>query len=142
MRRTLRTTALAGVLGIIGLAGVGATQARAHDGFGYPGGSGGYPGGVPYGPGFPGGFGAFPGGSYGGGYHQYYGNGGHDLQPHWHRSTTPFGTFSWFGNGPHDLQPHEHVRSPYGGYRGYSANPFGGVTESFYPSTPYTFMPW
>jgi hypothetical protein len=121
------------------LAGIG-TTAKAQGWDGYPGGYGGY-----YRGGYGGGYyvGGYPGvGYYGGGYQQYYGNGGHDFQPHWHRSTTPFGTFMWYGNGAHDLQPHEHVRSPYGGYRGYSPNPFGGVTESIYPSTPYTYMPW
>ncbi|MBX6316727.1 MAG: hypothetical protein IRY99_28010, partial [Isosphaeraceae bacterium] len=96
--------------------------AQAHDGFGYPG-----PG-YGYGYGYP------------GFYQRYYGNGGHDAAPHWHISRTPVGTFVWYGNGPHDYRPHEHVRTPFG-YRGYSVSPFG-VTESIYPSTPYTWMPW
>ena len=146
MRLSMRNLALAGVLALGGLLGFGSTTARAHDGDGYSGGYGGYAGG---------GYGGYAGGGYGGirrgysgggyypgGYQQYYGNGGHDTQPHWHNESTPFGSFSWYGNGPHDTQPHEHVRSPYGGYRGYTPNPFGGVTESVYPSTPYTYMPW
>jgi hypothetical protein len=135
MRLSLRSMALAGVLAT-GLLAFGPTSVKAQ-------GYGGYDGGG-YGQGYGGGGYAqgYGGGSYGGGYQQYYGNGGHDFQPHWHNTTTPYGSFSWYGNGAHDLQPHEHVRSPYGGYRGYSANPFGGVTESIYPSTPYTYMPW
>ena len=87
---------------------------------------------------------------YGGGYGQgygvpttaYYGNGGHDLQPHLHNTQTPTGNYVWYGNGAHDLQPHEHTQSPYTGYRSYSANPFGGVTTSYHNSTPYVYMPW
>ncbi len=140
MRHSLRTIIWTGVLAIGGLVAFGTTPVHAQ-GFGV------YPG-VGYGGGYiggynGGGYGVYPGGGYyGGGYQQYYGNGGHDLQPHWHNESTPYGSFSWYGNGPHDLQPHEHVRSPYGGYRGYTPNPFGGTTESIYPSTPYTYMPW
>ena len=145
MRRTLRKASLAGVMAVVALAGLGTTTAEAQLNGGHHGGGhhgGGHHGYVSPG-GFPGGYGGgHHGGFPGGGYQQYYGNGGHDFQPHWHRSTTPFGTRSWYGNGAHDLRPHEHVRSPYGGYRGYSPNPFGGVTESIYPSTPYTYMPW
>lgn len=73
---------------------------------------------------------------------RYYGNGGHDTVPHWHRTTTPFGGPDyWYGNGPHDYLPHEHTNSPYGGYRSYSVSPYG-VTESFNQSTPYTYLPW
>lgn len=138
MRHMMRTIALAGVLAT-GLLAFGAAPARAQ-------GFGGSCGGRYYGRGIaPGGYGPAYGMGYRGslnGYQQYYGNGGHDTQPHWHNESTPSGSFSWYGNGPHDLQPHEHVRSPYGGYRGYTPNPFGGVTESVYPSTPYTYMPW
>jgi hypothetical protein len=44
--------------------------------------------------------------------------------------------------GDHDLHPHEHTNSAYGGYRGYSPSPFGGVTSSYYNPIPYTYMPW
>jgi hypothetical protein len=135
-----------------GLLAFGTTAAKAQGyGGGYYGG-GGYGGGGYYGQGYyGGGYGpAYNGGGYGPGYgggygvptQQYYGNGGHDLQPHWHTTQTPVGSFAWYGNGAHDLQPHEHTNSPYGGYRGYSPSPFGGVTTSYYPSTPYTYMPW
>lgn len=139
MRLSMSNLALAGVLATSLLA-FGSAPASAQ-------GFGGYYGGGYYVQGFrAGGYGpAYGGGYYGGypgGYQQYFGNGGHDARPHWHNESTPFGSFSWYGNGPHDLQPHEHVRSPYGGYRGYTPNPFGGVTESVYPSTPYTYMPW
>ncbi len=137
MRRTFKSAALAGVLAVVGLAGVGIPAAQAQGFGGYPG--GGYGGGY-HGRGYYGG-GSY-GGGYGGGYQQYYGNGGHDFQPHWHTTQTPVGSFAWYGNGAHDLQAHEHTRSPYGGYRGYSPSPFGGVTTSYYPSTPYTYMPW
>ena len=142
--------ALAGVLAVFGVAGFGTTQARAHDEDGYNGG-GGYYGGGGYGQGYGGGYGQrYYGGGYGQGYgggygvptRQYHGNGGHNYQPHWHTTQTPVGSFAWYGNGAHDLQPHEHTRSAYGGYRGYSPSPFGGVTTSYYNSTPYTYMPW
>jgi hypothetical protein len=137
MGRALRVMALAGIVAV-GALGLGASPARAQGFGGYYG--GGYPGG------YYGGY-AGPGfGYYGGGYgvpaFRYYGNGGHDFAPHWHTTRTPFGSFGWHGNGVHDLLPHEHTVSPYGGYRGYSAGPFGGVTTSYYSSTPYTFMPW
>ena len=151
MRLSLRSMALAGVL-TTGLLTLGATQARAqgYGGYGqtYGGGyNGGY--GQAYGGGYNGGYGQAYGGGYQPGYggypvppRQYYGNGGHDLQPHWHSTQTPIGSFAWYGNGAHDLQPHEHSQSGYGGYRGYSPNSFGGVTTSYYNSTPYTYMPW
>lgn len=138
MRRPMRTRVLAGILAVGSALGLGASSAKAQ-GFGYPGGGYGYGGG--YGSGYY-------GGGYGGGYggsnpgFSYYGNGGHDFQPHWHTTQTPVGSFPWYGNGAHDLQPHEHTNSPYGGYRGYSPSPFGGVTTSYYNSTPYIYMPW
>lgn len=127
MRRPIRMIVLAGMIAV-GSALGWASPAKAQ-------GFGGYPGGY-YGGGSGGGY-----GGYGPGF-SYYGNGGHDLQPHWHTTQTPFGWFAWYGNGAHDLQPHEHTHSPYGGYRGYSPSPFGGVTTSYYNSTPYIYMPW
>jgi hypothetical protein len=144
MRLSLRNLALAGVLAT-GLLALGTTPAKAQGfGGGYYG--GGY--GQSYGGGYGQGYGGYYGGAggYGQGYgvptRQYYGNGGHDFQPHWHTTQTPAGSFAWYGNGAHDAQPHEHTQSAYGGYRGYSPSPFGGVTTSYYNSTPYTYMPW
>ena len=141
---------LAGVLAVGAALGLGATPAKAQ-GFGYYYGGGhrhhgGYAGGYvrSYGGGYAGGYGY--GGGYAGGYAaaptQYYGNGGHDYTPHWHTTQTPGGSFATYGLGAHDFAPHEHTNSPYGGYRGYSPSPFGGVTTSYYNSTPYTYMPW
>jgi len=134
MRGILRRLALAGVV-LAGTFGIASSSAQAQ-GFGY----GGYGGG--YGGAYAGGY----GGGYGGGYtapsYNYYGNGGHDFQPHWHTTQTPVGSFAWYGNGAHDFMPHEHSHSAYGGYRGYSPSPFGGVTTSYYTSTPYIYMPW
>lgn len=71
----------------------------------------------------------------------YYGNGGHDTVPHWHRTTTPFGSFGWYGQGEHDYQPHWHTYNRRS-YRGYSFSPFG-ITESYYPRYPnYYYSPW
>jgi hypothetical protein len=138
MRLSLRNMALAGVLAT-GIMALGTTQAKAQGYGGYGQGYGGYGGG-----GYGQGYGGYGQGysSYGAPTQQYYGNGGHDLQPHWHTTQTPIGSFGWYGNGAHDLQPHEHTRSAYGGYRGYSPSPFGGVTTSYYNSTPYIYMPW
>ena len=69
---------------------------------------------------------AGPGWSYPG---RYYGNGAHDLTPHWHKTRTPFGPTYWYGNGPHDLLPHQHRVSPWGGVRSYSYTPFGPTTS-------------
>lgn len=83
------------------------------------------------------------GGGYGrpGGYYRgYYGNGGHDFQPHWHTTQTPFGTRMWYGNGPHDYVPHQHSRTPWS-YQGYS-NTGAGPTTSYYPQRPYYYAPW
>ncbi len=143
MRFSLRGMALAGVLAT-GLLALGTAPAKAQGYGGYYGGGYGQGyGGGGYGLGYGGG-GYGPG--YGGGYsvptQQYYGNGGHDFQPHWHTTQTPLGSFAWYGNGAHDLRPHEHTNSPYGGYRSYSPSPFGGVTTSYHNSTPYVYMPW
>lgn len=162
MRISLRSMGLAGVVAT-GLLAFGTTPAKAQGYGGYYGGGGGgfvqgYGGFIQgyggYGQGY-GGYGQGYGGcgqgygGYGQGYggygfptRQYYGNGGHDFQPHWHTTQIPFGSFAWYGNGAHDLQPHEHTQSAYGGYRSYSPSPFGGVTTSFHNSTPYIFMPW
>lgn len=59
----------------------------------------------------------------------YFGNGPHDLQPHWHQTYTPYGPITWYGNGPHDLMPHGHTMSPWGGTRSYSFTPFGPTTS-------------
>jgi hypothetical protein len=125
MKTTLRVRLLAGVLATMTVLGVGVSSARAHD----PSGGGRHHRGR-------GDFGGYDHG------YRYYGNGGHDSRPHWHTTQTPYGSFVWYGIGAHDFRPHEHVYSPYGGYRGYSPNRFGGVTTSYYPSTPYTYMPW
>jgi len=169
MRRTLWNTSLAGIVatgllvfvtapakaqgygGCYGGGGYGQGSYGGGYGQGYGGGygqsygGGGYGqgyGGGGYGQGYGGGYGQGYGGGYGVPTQQYYGNGGHDYQPHWHTTQTQVGSFAWYGNGAHDLQPHEHTNSTYGGYRGYSPSPFGGVTTSYYNSTPYTYMPW
>jgi hypothetical protein len=54
-----------------------------------------------------------------------FGNGAHDLAPHWHKTYTPFGPTYWYGNGLHDVLPHRHSVSPWGGVRSYSLTPFG-----------------
>jgi hypothetical protein len=115
----MRSFVVAAVLGLAALGLAAGAPAHAHG---------------PYGPGYGySGFSAAP--AFG-----YYGNGGHDFMPHWHQTTTPFGTFSWYGNGPHDYLPHQHIRTPYS-YQGFSATPFG-YTQSFYPTTPYYYAPW
>ena len=122
------------------LIGLG-TQASAQcgsrmGGFGYSGGGyGGY--------GYSGGYGYGGGGYGGGGYGQpgsYYGNGGHDLQPHGHVTQTPYGPSTWYGTGPHDLVPHQHSRTPWS-YQGFS-NTGAGPTTSFYNQQPTYFAPW
>ncbi len=95
----MRSFLFAAVLGLGALAFAGPADARAHG-----------PGG--FRPGFGG-----------------YGNGYHDLTPHWHRTYTPLGSYSWYGNGPHDLMPHQHSVSPWGGVRSYSITPFGPTTS-------------
>ncbi len=130
MRQSIRMILLAGMIAVGSV--LASSPAKAQGFGGYP---GGFIGG-PLGGGYYGGYGAYnPGFS-------YYGNGGHDFQPHWHTTQTPFGSFAWYGNGAHDLLPHEHTNSPYGGYRSYSPSPFGGVTTSYHTSTPYIYMPW
>jgi hypothetical protein len=108
------------------------TQAKAQGYGGY--GGGGYGGG-----GYGGG--GYGGGGYGGGgYGSYFGNGGHDLQPHLHATQTPYGTSMWYGNGPHDLAPHQHSKTPWS-YQGYS-NTGSGPTTSFYNQQPTYYSPW
>jgi len=148
MRLSLRNAALTGILAA-GLLAFTTSPAKAQ-GYGCGRGYGGYGQGYGgYSQGYGGGYygGGYSGQGYGGGYGGapttgYYGNGGHDYQPHWHTTQTPVGSFNWYGNGAHDAQAHEHTQSAYGGYRGYSPSPFGGVTTSYYNSTPYTYMPW
>lgn len=74
------------------------------------------------------------------GYGSYYGHGGHDIVPHWHRTVTPFGRYYWYGQGSHDYEPHFHSYTPYS-YRGYSFRPWG-YTESIYPRYPYYYSWW
>ncbi len=106
---------------------------------GYGGGYGGYGGGYGgYGGGYSGGYGGYSGGN--GQTSSYFGNGGHDSQPHWHVTQTPYGPSTWYGNGPHDFVPHQHSQSP-GSYQGYS-NTGAGPTTSFYNPQPYYFAPW
>jgi hypothetical protein len=59
-----------------------------------------------------------------------FGNGQHDLQPHWHTTQTPFGNSAWYGNGLHDLRPHGHTVSPFNGVTSYSNGPFRS-TQSY-----------
>jgi hypothetical protein len=73
-------------------------------------------------------------------YARYYGFGGHDAVPHWHRTYTPFGSLTWYGRGAHDYRPHLHTYGAYG-YRGYSPTPFG-PTVNYYPPYPYYYAPW
>ena len=80
------------------------------------------------------------GGGRGGQPGAYFGNGGHDFQPHGHVTQTPLGPSTWYGNGPHDLVPHQHSRTPWS-YQGYS-NTGAGPTTSFYNQQPYYFAPW
>lgn len=145
MRLSLRGVALTGLMAI-GLLTVPTRPASAqgYGGYGQSFGSGIY--GQSFGRDFYGR--GYSGGYSGGGYapsfpvQQYYGNGGHDFTPHGHQAQTPIGSFGWYGNGAHDLAPHENTQSYSGGYQGYSPNPFGGVTTSYYNSTPYIYRPW
>ena len=113
MRGTLKALAFAGILAVGGL-GIGATSANAQ------------------------GFGGY-GGGYGVPSYNYYGNGGHDAQPHMHNTQTPIGSFQWYGNGAHDFSPHGHTQTPYGitSYNGGYNN-----TQSYSPPAPYVYMPW
>ena len=99
--------------GMSALAGLGffSTEAAAHE---------------PY-------YGGFRGGN-------YYGGGGHDVVPHWHRTYTPWGVHSWYGTGGHDYRPHHHRVTPWS-YRSYSHTPWG-YTESIHPRYPYHYAPW
>lgn len=134
MRKFLLTSvmALAVCLGFQGAT----AQAQWGGGYSYPGyggygyGNGGY------------GYGGYGGGGFGGQgqFGSYYGNGGHDFQPHWHVTQTPFGANAWYGNGPHDAMPHQHTRTPWS-YQGYS-NTGAGPTTSFYSPQPYYYAPW
>lgn len=96
--------------------------------------------------GWPGGYGGqvryngYGGQSAFGGYRGSYGNGGHDFQPHWHSTQTPFGQRNWYGNGPHDFVPHQHSRTPWS-YQGYS-DTGAGPTTSYYRNRRYYFAPW
>ncbi len=128
MRSTLKTMALAGLLSVGGVLGLGASPAKAHD-FGY--GGGGY---------YGGGGGYYGGGGYGVPSYSYYGNGGHDFQPHWHTRQTPFGSYSYYGLGAHDFRPHAHVQTPYG-ITSYSNGLFGS-TQSYAPPAAYIYRPW
>ena len=115
---------------------------RGYGGGGYRYGGGGYSVSV-YGGGYGGG--GYSGGGYGGisqggSFGSYFGNGGHDLQPHWHATQTPFGQNLWYGNGPHDLAPHQHSVTPWS-YQSYS-NTGAGPTTSFNSPQPYYVAPW
>jgi hypothetical protein len=128
----MRRFMIMGIVGLAALGGIAGTSPIASaqdgcwsDGFGFGGYGGGYRG---FGSGY-------------GGYGGYFGNGGHDAVPHWHQTTTPFGSFGWYGLGAHDFQPHVHSISPYS-YQGYSVSPWGNTT-SYYPRYPgYTYAPW
>jgi len=120
MRRSLKTLTLAGIVAVSTGLGLGTSSAKAQ-GFGYPGG------------GYRGGYYAVPSTT-------YYGNGGHDLQPHMHTRQGLFGNSSSYGLGRHDFRPHAHVETPYG-ITGYSNGPFRS-TQSYSPPTPYGYRPW
>jgi hypothetical protein len=118
------------------------TQAKAQGYGGY--GGGGYGGGGYGGGGYGGGGygnGGYGGGGYGnGGYGSYFGNGGHDFQPHGHVTQSQYGQSSWYGNGPHDFVPHQNSKTPWS-YQGYS-NTGSGPTTSFYNQQPNYSAPW
>jgi hypothetical protein len=84
--------------------------------------------------------GGYSGGGYGVPSSNYYGNGGHDFQPHWHTTQTPFGSYSYYGLGRHDFRPHDHVETP-SGITSYSNGPFSN-TQSYSPPAPYIYRPW
>lgn len=143
MRSALRMMAMAGVLSIGSLT-LGTSEAKADgDGHGdHHQGGGHHGGGYNQGGGYYGGGYGQGGSSYGGGGYRvpsygYYGNGGHDLQPHWHNKRTPFGSVQWYGNGRHDLRPHGHTVTPYG-IESYNSR----RTRSYSPPTPYGYRPW
>src|SRR6266545_2386140 len=107
----MKSFILAGGLALAALAFAESNPAQAHDPVGYG------------------------GRAYGG-----YGNGAHDLAPHWHKTYTPYGPAVWYGNGPHDLMPHDHSVSPWGGVRSYSVTPFG-PTKSYNGFPGYSPFP-
>ena len=138
MKPAMWTKFFAGVLAVGSLFGMSASSAQAQGpvfgrgayGGGYRGGhDGGGHGGVGYG-----------GGGYGVPSYNYYGNGGHDAQPHWHTRQTPFGGFSYYGQGRHDFRPHGHTETPYG-ITSYNGGFFSN-TQSYSPPTPYGYLPW
>ena len=123
---------------------------RGYGGGGYGYGGGGYSGGGYSGGGYGGGgygyggygygAGGYGGINQGGSFGSYFGNGGHDLQPHLHATQTPYGQNLWYGNGPHDLAPHQHSITPWS-YQSYS-NTGAGPTTSFNSPQQYYFAPW
>lgn len=131
MRTIGRTATLAGLLAIGGLLGFGTSSAKAQYGYG------GYGGGYYVSPGYNYGYGGY---GYGVPAQVYYGNGGHDFQPHMHSVQTPIGTFGYYGLGAHDFRPHTHVETPYG-ITGYNGGFFTN-TQSYSPPSPYIFRPW
>jgi len=138
---------MAGILAVG--SGLGASSASAQGyGYGYGGGySTGY---VTQGCGYSGGGYAPSYGYGGGGYaaptyaaaptYTYYGNGGHDAQPHLHIRQGLFGTRTYYGLGAHDFRPHAHVESPYG-ITSYSNGRFSN-TQSYAAPSPYIYQPW
>ena len=129
----------------------GGYNGGGYNGGGYSGGGyngGGYNGGGYNGGGYNGGgynvgsygVGGYGGINQGGSFGSYFGNGGHDLQPHLHATQTPFGQNLWYGNGPHDLAPHQHSVTPWS-YQSYS-NTGAGPTTSFSSPQPYYVAPW
>lgn len=123
MGQAIRAAILTSVVLLGGLLSVGTSLANAQ-GYGY---GGGYPGG-------------YSGGGYAVPSYNYYGNGGHDFQPHMHTRQTPFGSYSYYGMGRHDFRPHDHVETPYG-ITGYSNGRFAS-TQSYSPPSPYIYWPW
>jgi len=145
MRSNIRMMAMVGVLTLGG--GLWASSANAQ-GYGYGGGyvaqsytysSGGYAPSYGYGGGYAPSYG-YGGGGYAVPTYSYYGNGGHDTQPHMHTRQTPFGSSSYYGLGRHDFRPHDHVESPYG-ITSYSNGRFSS-TQSYAAPSPYVYRAW
>ena len=153
MRFSTRNAVFAGLLAT-GLLTLAMNSAKAQ---GYYGGGGygqGYYGGGGYGQGYSGGGGYgqgyYGGGGYGQGYYggggyavpsyNYYGNGGHDFQPHWHTKQTPIGNFSYYGQGAHDFRPHAHTETSYG-ITSFNGGYFSN-TQSYSPPAPFIYRPW